>query len=500
MNIVQFFTLSSKKIKIFLLILIASLSLKLHLLALGGIGINQVSQAKQEKGYKQFTEREYRLSIPPLSEEEVGKQRKKKRTVDVYGKTWREIKTEKEFKLGKAIKPVNRKKPLQVKVEQCRRCKAPREYLGLYGKHYDQESKQSYQKIICNICGLQYVPELSLLIQKRKISHHRLYCPFCYEPIEIKKHRKSGFDIYKCTNLNCSFKNNQELNPKGYRYTFRKYQWQASDLVLIRPVKDENLIDFRQIRTPLEIVEKTLTIRLSAGLSLRETERLLKELFNVKVSYEAIRQWETALAYLLFPLYEQKVKLPLSGINVFDETYVKYQGKWGYLFAAKDAIYKVVTALHFSTKRDAKAATVIACEVNRKLGEQGIREYINVRDKAPIYNVAFDWIRQNCQVKIKDIKLKGIFSQPEELEEEKPFRIFKQAIERYFSTYKLAYKRKKGFGSTNGVVTYSFLHLLYYNHLRPNEAIGNKQPAPLYFKDGRKVESWAGLIKFLTPT
>ena len=258
------------------------------------------------------------------------------------------------------------------------------------------------------------------------------------------------------------------------------------------------MIDINQIKTPLEIVDKALTIRLSAGLSLRDTSRLLHELYNVEINYESIRQWELSLAYQLFPLYQQKVKLPLSGINVFDETYLKYLGKWGYLFAAKDAIHKVIIGFHFSKKRDAKAATIIAKEVDRQLKEKGIRQYTNIRDAAPIYNVAFDWIRQNCNSKIKDIKLKGIFSKPEDVEKEKPWRGFKQSIERYFSTYKLAYKRKKQFGSMSGVVCYSFLHMLYYNHLRPHQSLNKKVPAPLYLKNGQLVKTWSGLVRYLT--
>lgn len=248
-----------KKTKMIILIFIAILSFRIHSVVMDLIDMNQVNLIRQEKGYKQFSQTEHRLSISPLTklpkdqQQNINQGKKRNKiNIDVYGKHWTEIKQQKQKITGQEIKPVQRKKPLTIKsLESCRRCQAPKKYLGLYGQHFDKDTSRHYQKIICNICGLQQVPELSSIIHHRKsgrISADRLYCPFCYQTIQIKKRRKSGFEIYKCTNPNCSFKINKKLNPKGYRYTYRKYSWQRSDLVINTPLNIK-----KEIRKKLNI-------------------------------------------------------------------------------------------------------------------------------------------------------------------------------------------------------------------------------------------------------
>ncbi len=510
MKIILFFKNSWKRIIFSLFILIAVIAIRIYTIITEKIEVNWQIKEKREKGYKLFSSAEKRLSESPITWEQAQELRKqiknnknnsknKEQKKKVFNKnSWREIKFKRELIEGKTIKPIQRKKSLKIKIDKCRECDAPKEYLGLFGKYPQIITGKKYQKIYCQICKAQYAPEIGY--QKTKTIDR--YCPYCGKRIDLKKKRKSGFNILKCVNSNCPFKNGRtkeirKINPNGYRYTYREYNFGENELQIASP--NESKINWSQIRTSPQIIDTALTIRTVVGSSLRETSQIMKQLFQVKVNYESIRVWEESLANLLCPLYQEvwkQGKISLSGKNVFDETYVRYKGKWGYVFVCMDAIKKIIISLHFSAKRNAQAATCIAKNVDEKLKNQEIKEYTNIRDGAPIYAIAFDWIKINLKSKIHDIVIKGIFD--EDKNNPDPNRKFKQVIERYNSTYKRSgYKKGKSFNSFNGAVVYSFLHMLYYNHLRPHESFNNLPPAPLYLKNKKMVEAWPELIQYL---
>jgi len=64
-------------------------------------------------------------------------------------------------------------------------------------------------------------------------------------------------------------------------------------------------------------------------LSLRQAVSAIKQFWQVQISYETIQTWVVSLASKLAPLIKL-ISLPLSGIVVIDETYVKVKGQMAY--------------------------------------------------------------------------------------------------------------------------------------------------------------------------
>jgi len=62
-----------------------------------------------------------------------------------------------------------------------------------------------------------------------------------------------------------------------------------------------------------------------------------------------------SLAANLAPLIK-RIPLPLSGIVVIDETYIKIKGNWHYMFTACDGLKGFIISQHISPHRDVRAA------------------------------------------------------------------------------------------------------------------------------------------------
>ncbi|MEQ6359710.1 DDE-type integrase/transposase/recombinase [Thermoanaerobacter thermohydrosulfuricus] len=196
-----------------------------------------------------------------------------------------------------------------------------------------------------------------------------------------------------------------------------------------------------------------------------------------------------SLAASLAPLVKL-IPLPLSGVVVIDETYIKVKGKWHYLFTACDGLRGFIISQHLSPHRDAKAALTILKDV---IDRYGNREFILVTDKAPIYNIAVHADHVFFGVNIRHRHVLGLTSSGDW----DTYRPFKNRLERFFGSYKAHYKRHKSFSSFEGAVAHALLFQLFYNHLKPHAAFGNRPPLPLKDRRGNTVDNWANLIQWL---
>src|SRR6201993_3735046 len=104
---------------------------------------------------------------------------------------------------------------------------------------------------------------------------------------------------------------------------------------------------------PSDVVVLVVLWRLRYKLSLRD----LAEMFLIRgivFSYEAVRDWEAKLT----PALAEKLRRRRGKVGrswYVDETYVKVQGRWCYLYRAIDKSGALVDVL-FSERRDRKAA------------------------------------------------------------------------------------------------------------------------------------------------
>ena len=393
----------------------------------------------------------------------------------IENKDYRELLAQAE-KNGQPIKPVRRIKPLNVDVEKCSTCGAPKEYLGLFGRDSD-----GYQKVQCKVCKHQWAPEKP--VQPK--AHPTYRCPYCNYALSKEKRRKH-FTKYKCKNNECS-----KWVKHGKRYRFRAFDFEPDELQSSTPEKAP--VNLANSHYGSFIIAKAVDFYISLGLSLRQTVRAIKQTWQVSVSRESIQKWTVSLAFKLAPLIA-KLPLPLSGTVAIDETYIKVKGKWHYLFTAIDAKRGFIIAQHLSKNRDAKAAlTILKTIIERYDGSN----FTLVSDKAPIYDVAVHASRAFLNASIDHKQIKGLFPDDQANDIVEAYRPYKNTIERLFGTYKAHYKRHKSFSSYDGALSHAILFQLYFNYLKPHSSFNDQPPLQIQDKSGQPVETWAQLIRWI---
>ena len=134
--------------------------------------------------------------------------------------------------------------------------------------------------------------------------------------------------------------------PRGYR-RFRcracGKQWnERTDTVLNRA------------QYPSDVIASVVLWRLRPKLSLRD----LPEMFAVRgmvFSYEAVREWEAKLTPALAEELRRRRRRKIGRSWYVDETYLKVDGRWCYVYRAIDRSGALVDVL-FSEQQDMKAA------------------------------------------------------------------------------------------------------------------------------------------------
>ncbi|MDI3534633.1 MAG: hypothetical protein PWQ82_998, partial [Thermosediminibacterales bacterium] len=293
-----------------------------------------------------------------------------------------------------------------------------------------------------------------------------------------------NFTIFKCRNDNCP-----KWVRQHRRYRFRAYDFDPKELECASPINAP--VNLAKSRFGPFLIAQAVNLYISLGLSLRQAASAINQFWQVQVSYETIQTWVVSLASKLAPLVKL-IHLPLSGIVVIDETYIKVKGKWHYLFTAFDGLRGFIISQHISPHRDVKAALAILKDVVERYNK---REFVFVSDKAPIYKVAVQAASVFFDARIRHRPVLGISPPPEG--DSHTYRRYKNRIERLFGSYKAHYKRHKSFGSFEGAVAHALLFQLHYNHLKPHAAFDNRPPVLLKDHRGNPVDDWSKLIRWI---
>jgi transposase-like protein len=111
---------------------------------------------------------------------------------------------------------------------------------------------------------------------------------------------------------------------------------------------------FNDLSVPTDVVFLVVLWRLRYKLSLRDLAEMFLERGFV-FSHETVRQWEALVAPLLTEHLRTRRRGKAGGKWHADETYVKVQGVWCYLYRAIDADGNLVDSM-LSTHRDLDAA------------------------------------------------------------------------------------------------------------------------------------------------
>lgn len=385
---------------------------------------------------------------------------------------------------GREVHPVlHRSFPLRSLEKTCRKCKAPKEYLKNHGYYLRKSTGEFFPKHTCKVCYAEYAPGA----ERKKPSH---ICPYCGYAMSVQKYRKD-FDVYFCKEKECS---HIALHPKGYRYHEKEWHFTYDQLSTHALYSKKSL---EKIRVRKNFLNLEMSLFINSGMSLRETKTILQLLYGKGClqAHQTILNHAEALAAFV---KEQEEFLPLrfSTVVVEDETYLKYGGKWGYLFRAFDPISRTILAEYFSPHRDTKSCIILNKIVRETFLKQGRDpEYDLISDGAPLYPAMKGYFEEEGKAVMHHTAIIGVF--PKDGEDVKK-RAQKQMIERSFGTLKSATKRRRTFSSFRGAEIFCYLHKIFYNYLRPHSELNHLPPVPLYLKNGSRVTEWNELILYLS--
>ena len=218
-----------------------------------------------------------------------------------------------------------------------------------------------------------------------------------------------------------------------------------------------------------------MTFHVSFALPARKTTLILRQVFNIKISYQTVLNYaEAAAPYCHF--FNLINKGTIDDHNAGDETYIKIAGKNAFTFLFISVYNHKITAYHIAQTRDTLPATVAMTEAIRTANpDQQITLYT---DANPAYQAGLHFInaRRDAKHHIKHHKIIGLQNLDEESELN---RHFKQIIERLNRTYKYHVRSANGFKSSNGAIAYTTLFVTHFNFLRPHMALKYNVPIPI---------------------
>lgn len=373
-------------------------------------------------------------------------------------------------KTGKELKPVRRHANTKVQVPEslcCPKCSAPSAYL-----YANNGASGQYR---CKACDC-------LFNQQSRYQKEAIFrCPHCLKALEKIKERKD-FHVWKCKQDNCSYyqqRKNQmtktekiqfKQDPQTFklRYVYREFLFDFQPLSPVSPVKSH--VDLSRLHTSPHTLGLILTYHVNYGISARKTAAMMRDIHQVSISHQTVLNYSNSVALLMKPFVDQ-YPYELSDQFCGDETYIRVNGKWHYLFFFFDATKKIILSYRTSPNRDTLSAIHAIDDVLQKLKQ--VPDNLNlIVDGNPIYLLAQHFFAQHG-ISFDVTRVIGLTNEDPVSTEYRPL---KQVIERLNRTFKGHYRATTGFGSPTGAVSFVTLFTAYFNFLRPHASLESNVP------------------------
>ena len=297
--------------------------------------------------------------------------------------------------------------------------------------------------------------------------------------------------IYKCDNDQCPCylsrlkklnRKEKKLQPAKssqfkLRYQYREYHFTENHLFHSKPAPSK--VQLQNIHHPSNVLGLILAFHVSFAITARKTAFILKQVFNIFVSYQTVLNYAEAAAYYCH-LLNIKYKGDIDDFSAGDETYIKIAGKNAYAFLFISAFNHKITAYHIADDRGALPATTAMIEALRTAKKNQAITFVT--DGNPAYPAGIHFINANLKSdpRIQHHKVIGL----QNLDEESEFyRHYKQISERLNRTYKFHIRPANGFHNKNGAISLTTLFVTHYNFLRPHMALHYHVPIPLLTLD-----------------
>lgn len=369
----------------------------------------------------------------------------------------------------KPVKPRNGKKKVPSNI-YCPKCNAPHNYL------YDNSGGRGQYK--CKVCNTNFN-------DKNRFSKSIiLRCPYCQKVLDKIKNRKN-FDIYKCRNNNCSYyikninsmsKEEKDLFKKQpgnfkVRYIYRTFNFDFKPLSKDSPVSTK--VNLSNIYCSPHTLGLILTYHVNYGISSRRTAALMKDVHGLNISHQTVLNYANTVGTMVKPFIDG-YDYDLSGCYCGDETYIKINGKWNYIFYFFDSKKKIILSYRVSKNRDTETAIKALDDALSKMKTipKGLEFIV---DGNPIYLLAQHFFAEHGI----NFTVKQVIGLTNEDPVSKAYRPLKQIIERLNRTFKGNYHSTNGFKSDKGAEAFVNLFVAYFNFLRPHSSIEKRVPVVL---------------------
>ena len=147
----------------------------------------------------------------------------------------------------------------------------------------------------------------------------------------------------------------------------------------------------KRLHYPLEVMMTCVRWYAAYPLSLRHVEEMMAER-GVFVDHSTVSRWAIRILPVLEKIF-RKYKRPVGGSWRMDETYVKVNGKWKYLYRAVDKEGKTIDFL-LTAKRDKAAAKRF---FDKAMAANGTPEKVTM-DKSGANKSAIDGINADMEI------------------------------------------------------------------------------------------------------
>ncbi len=257
------------------------------------------------------------------------------------------------------------------------------------------------------------------------------------------------------------------------RYQYREYHFSEKQLTHSNPTPSK--VQLENIHNSFDVLGLILAFHVSFAITARKTAFILKQVFNILVSYQTVLNYAEAAAYYCH-LLNIKYKGDIDEFSAGDETYITIAGKNAYAFLFISALNRKITAYHIADERGTLPATAAMLEALRTAKDK--QKITFVTDGNPAYPAGIHFINANlkCDPQLQHHKVIGL----QNLDEESEFyRHYKQISERLNRTYKFHIRPANGFNNSNGAISLTTLFVTHYNFLRPHIALHYSVPIPL---------------------
>jgi transposase-like protein len=276
-------------------------------------------------------------------------------------------------------------------------------------------------------------------------------------------------DKLKALNVDEKKLRKQRLSQFKVNYQYREYHYPLAQLKVIEPHQPR--VDLKRIHNDMNIFALILTLHISYAITARKTAHMLRNIWNINVSYQTVLNYVQSAAYYCHK-FNLKHKGDVDDICAGDETYVKVKAAWHYVWLFVGSISKKICAYHFSATRSVKPAIITMLETLRTAKKN--QKMTLVTDGNPAYQTGVHFINK-CSEQIS-ITLKNVIGLQNLDQQSEEFRAFKQMIERLNRTYKYHLQAQNGFASISGAVAKLVLFVTHYNFLRPHQALRYRTP------------------------